>query len=238
MGGVNMYNFLVCYDETNWESGTGYMPKERCSINYSDNNVKKTLSGRYCSDHIEQIKLYPCILSYEKVHEKDAYIARITDVRYLGNEVKISFNKVDTLPFHQLINLTSELGINMSSRGLTELDHTHWSIKDLDLYDELCKAGIEMQSLKKPIVFISYSWDDVAHRDWVKHLSDELEKHAIKTILDQVDLIPGDQLPQFMEHSITNSDYVLIICTPKYKKKRMPEMAALAMRSLLLHPMY
>lgn len=38
-------------------------------------------------------------------------------------------------------------------------------------------------------------------------------------ILDQVDLIPGDSLPQFMEQSISKSDYVLIICTPKYKEK-------------------
>lgn len=36
--------------------------------------------------------------------------------------------------------------------------------------------------------------------------------------IDQYDLSLGDRLPQFMEQQISDSDYVLIICTPEYKK--------------------
>jgi len=70
-----------------------------------------------------------------------------------------------------------------------------------------------------PKVFISYSWEDEAHKEWVRSLADSLLANGIDAILDQYDLSLGDRLPQFMEQSIANSDYVLIICTPTYKKK-------------------
>lgn len=70
-----------------------------------------------------------------------------------------------------------------------------------------------------PKVFISYSWEDDAHKEWVRSLADSLLANGIDATLDQYDLSLGDRLPQFMEQSIAASDYVLIICTPTYKTK-------------------
>lgn len=70
-----------------------------------------------------------------------------------------------------------------------------------------------------PRVFISYSWEDEAHKQWVKSLTDRLIENGIDATLDQYDLTLGDRLPVFMEQSITSVDYVLIICTPTYKEK-------------------
>lgn len=68
-------------------------------------------------------------------------------------------------------------------------------------------------------VFISYSWDSPEHINWVKGLADRLLRDHIDVKLDQWDLIPGQQVPQFMEESIRDTDFVLIICTPAYKQK-------------------
>lgn len=68
-------------------------------------------------------------------------------------------------------------------------------------------------------VFISYSWEDDEHKNWVRSLTDKLLENGIDATLDQYDLSLGDRLPQFMEQSVTNADYVLIICTPTYKEK-------------------
>ena len=68
-----------------------------------------------------------------------------------------------------------------------------------------------------PKVFISYSWEEEAHKEWVKSLADRLLSDGIEATVDQYDLTLGDRLPHFMEQSISNSDYVLIICTPTYK---------------------
>lgn len=70
-----------------------------------------------------------------------------------------------------------------------------------------------------PKVFISYSWEEDAHKEWVRALADALLENGVDANLDQYDLSLGDRLPQFMEQSITEADYVLIICTPTYKKK-------------------
>lgn len=68
-------------------------------------------------------------------------------------------------------------------------------------------------------VFISYSWDSPAHTGWVKSLAERLLCDHIDVKLDQWDLAPGQQLTQFMEESIRDTDFVLIICTPAYKQK-------------------
>ena len=70
-----------------------------------------------------------------------------------------------------------------------------------------------------PEVFISYAWEDEDHKAWVRSFADQLLADGINAVVDQYDLSLGDRLPYFMESSITNADYVLIICTPKYKEK-------------------
>ena len=70
-----------------------------------------------------------------------------------------------------------------------------------------------------PNIFISYSWDSESHKDWARLFADRLIENGIDTYIDQYDAHPGDRLPHFMEQSIIEADYVLIVCTPNYKKK-------------------
>ena len=70
-----------------------------------------------------------------------------------------------------------------------------------------------------PKVFISYSWESKEHSDWVNSLADKLLADGIEAIIDSYDVSPGDRLPEFMESSIKDSDYVIIICTEEYKRK-------------------
>lgn len=70
-----------------------------------------------------------------------------------------------------------------------------------------------------PTAFVSYSWDSDEHRNWVLALATQLRGDGVETVLDQWHLVPGDQLPAFMEKAVRESDYVLIICTPRYKDR-------------------
>ena len=70
-----------------------------------------------------------------------------------------------------------------------------------------------------PKVFISYAWESDDLKDWVKNLAIELRNNGIDAKLDQWEVAPGDQMPHFMEKSVRENDYVLLICTPKYKIK-------------------
>ncbi len=74
-----------------------------------------------------------------------------------------------------------------------------------------------MQTIPK--IFISYAWESDEFKGWVKNLAIQLRNNGIDAKLDQWEVIPGDQMPLFMEKSVRENDYVLIICTPKYKLK-------------------
>ena len=76
---------------------------------------------------------------------------------------------------------------------------------------------IENRDTSMTKVFISYSWDNDNHKAWVRELSARVRSDGIVVTLDQWHLVPGDQLPEFMERSVRESDYVLIVCTHKYK---------------------
>ena len=70
-----------------------------------------------------------------------------------------------------------------------------------------------------PTTFISYSWDSDDHRAWVRELATRLRTDGVDIVLDQWDAAPGDQLPAFMERAIRDNEFVLIVCTPGYKKR-------------------
>lgn len=70
-----------------------------------------------------------------------------------------------------------------------------------------------------PKVFISYSWDSEAHKNWVRDFATRLLGDGVDVTLDRWAAVSGDQLPQFMETAVRENDFVLIICTPKYKLK-------------------
>ena len=72
---------------------------------------------------------------------------------------------------------------------------------------------------RAPTVFISYSWESAAHKEWVRTLAARLMADGVKVTLDQWHAVPGDQLPEFMEREITRSQYILIICTPHYRAR-------------------
>lgn len=73
---------------------------------------------------------------------------------------------------------------------------------------------------KRKIIFISYSWDNQEHQEWVLNLAKDLiSKYGINVILDQFELSAGNDLTYFMESSIEKAEKVLVVLTPNYKKK-------------------
>lgn len=70
-----------------------------------------------------------------------------------------------------------------------------------------------------PKCFISYAWESQEHKNWVRFLGERLQENGVYTFLDQWDMSLGDQVPQFMESSIRNADFVLLVCTPTFASK-------------------
>lgn len=70
-----------------------------------------------------------------------------------------------------------------------------------------------------PKAFVSYSHDSQEHKKWVLDLATRLRNNGVDATLDQWDLKPGDDLPQFMERGVVSADRVLMICTQSYVEK-------------------
>lgn len=70
-----------------------------------------------------------------------------------------------------------------------------------------------------PTVFISYSHDSKDHKIWVLELARRLKSANLEVVLDATDLDYGDDVAKFMEHWVSNSDWVLMVCSPNYVAK-------------------
>ena len=72
-----------------------------------------------------------------------------------------------------------------------------------------------------PKLFISYSWSDPDHEQWVLNLATELRESGVDVILDKWDLKEGHDAVAFMEQMVTNSEIkkVAIISDEKYAAK-------------------
>ena len=75
------------------------------------------------------------------------------------------------------------------------------------------------QFLSIPRVFISYSHDSIEHKRWVLNLATRLRSAGVDAIIDQWELGPGDDIPQFMERELRIADYVIMVCSESYVEK-------------------
>jgi hypothetical protein len=74
---------------------------------------------------------------------------------------------------------------------------------------------------KPPKVFISYSWTNAEHEQFVLELATSLRTHGVDAVLDKWDLKPGQDKFVFMESMVVDPEVgrVLVICDRKYQEK-------------------
>ena len=72
---------------------------------------------------------------------------------------------------------------------------------------------------ENPTAFMSYSWDGNSHKKWVRDLAKRLRHDGVDVSLDQWEVVPGDQIPEFMEKAIRDTQFTLIVCTPNYRQR-------------------
>ena len=68
-------------------------------------------------------------------------------------------------------------------------------------------------------VFISYSWDNVQHTEWTNKLAHILIKNGIYSLIDQIEVHPGNNLQNFMDEGINESRWILCIISDGYIDK-------------------
>lgn len=71
-----------------------------------------------------------------------------------------------------------------------------------------------------PSCFISYAWDDAPTTEWVRErLAPDLRHAGITVILDRWWTEFGDNVARWIEDQLPTADYVIPVCTPRYRAK-------------------
>jgi len=75
--------------------------------------------------------------------------------------------------------------------------------------------------IETPKIFISYSWTNPDHEDWVINLAERLVSDGVDVVIDKWDLKEGQDKFNFMESMVKSNDIqkVLIIMDKKYSEK-------------------
>ena len=75
--------------------------------------------------------------------------------------------------------------------------------------------------MKATKAFISYSWSNAEHEDWVLDLATRLRESGVDAILDKWDLKEGQEANAFMEKMVSDGEItkVIIICDRIYAEK-------------------
>jgi len=138
------YNLFVISDDIS--NGRFTIPKDR-SLRGESETAKKFAD--LSTESIKIIKTFPSMFMNENTKyggltspEQEAYFGFVTDLRIQDNGLlKVRFRgeaKVNQQKINEIAHL---LDIYQGS-GVMELNHTHWSIKHVDLIDELTVAGL------------------------------------------------------------------------------------------------
>lgn len=143
------YNLFVVGDES-FNEGFFLIDKER-ALTVSE-GVAADISEQFASLSPEAqalIKTFPSIFASENHqygHTDEAQLAVfgvVTDIRVQENGIKIYYQRFCNIPQQRLNEIMLRLAIKGSS-SFNELNRTHWTIKRINLIEELRAAGISV----------------------------------------------------------------------------------------------
>lgn len=77
------------------------------------------------------------------------------------------------------------------------------------------------ESIESPRAFISYSWTNDLHKEWVRTFASDLVKNGVDVVLDQWHLREGDDSARFMERMVEDAtiNIVFMVCDSTYVSK-------------------
>lgn len=142
------YNLFVMGGETftAFSGGHFIVPKDRALTEKVSPDIEKSVNSLH-ADAIEFVKALPTIFASENTSygcsddTQQAFFGMVTNVRVQDNGIKIYYQTLNAISQKKLNELMRELSIE-GRPTFNELDRTHWTIKRVNLVEELRDAGI------------------------------------------------------------------------------------------------
>lgn len=137
-----LYSLMVSHQFKEWDGDAFRFEKSRF-LEYMSDAIEVQLRP-LSIEAIECLKSWPCVLMEEGRAEEGVRIARITELRDLGKELRLTVNlcssKAQILNNH-LWRIREELDIEQF-----EFNRNHWAVKERDLFSILRAAGHECEA--------------------------------------------------------------------------------------------
>jgi len=143
------YNLFVVENEAFTEIVGHFTVPKDLALTESMTEELKTQFSTLQGDAIPRIKTFPSIFAstnrgFGKTDaDHMAYYGIELDVERQGNGIKINYYKLSPVPQQKLNEMVATIGLEYAS-SFNELDKTHWAIKQIDLIEELRRAGISV----------------------------------------------------------------------------------------------
>ena len=134
-----MYHLIVAYSPDAYDGDPITLERNRVLHEYTS----ETLSERHAQlteVSITELKRFPALFAYEHSNRKDARLGWITKVQARSDAVRFSYKLEESFPpisWERIRALEWDLDIDNS-----ELNRTHWALKDVELFDVLLEDGI------------------------------------------------------------------------------------------------
>lgn len=146
------YNLFIMGGEsfTDWQSGHFIVPKDRALTENISSDIKDTVFS-LSLEAIELIKTFPAIFASENTvygtsdDTQLAYYGFVTGVSIQNNGIKIYYQPLNRLSQKRLNEIIFNLGIHGNSK-YNEFSRTHWTIKRINLVEELRAAGMPVMA--------------------------------------------------------------------------------------------
>ena len=149
----NYYNLFVMGGEP-FEHDHFIVPADRALTSHWTAEDLRAELGALTEDAVEKIKTFPALFMpeaekyYAEASEgQQVFFGFVDGVRVQDNGIKIRCQLLWPIPMQQISDIGFELGMKDMTRAISEMNHTHWAIKRIDLIEELKDAGISLFGL-------------------------------------------------------------------------------------------
>jgi hypothetical protein len=130
-----------------FDRGWFTIPKQRSLVSFIEPEVKSRFFNIQDERVAERILSFPSLFMGENPDYmrsrpgQKALLGRVTDLELLKNDVKISFVSELQIFQQNITNISQSLKL-LDAPGSSELNDTHWTIKQLDLIAALTENGL------------------------------------------------------------------------------------------------
>lgn len=149
----NYYNLFVMGAEQFEQDHFIVQPDQALSKGWTSEELRTEL-GELTDEAVEKIKTFPALFMPEAKdyyakpsEEQQVFFGFVDGVRLQDNGIKIRCQLIWPIPMQQISNIGFELGMKDMTKAITEMNHTHWAIKRINLIEELKDAGISLFGL-------------------------------------------------------------------------------------------